>query len=617
MKRRQMLKTAAAIPMLSGEEWLRLTTALAEDGASSETFSRVRPVDAQWPSVDSWEKLNRLVEGQLIKVESPLRACREAPGSTSCKEVFKALRNPYYIGDHPALTQTSGWVDGWTSQPSVYAVAARKTGDVVAAVNFARENKLRLVVKGGGHSYQGTSCAADSLLIWTRAMNAISLDESFVGQGCEGAQMPQPAVSIGAGAIWRAAYDAVTTRAGRYVQGGGCTTVGVAGLIQSGGFGSFSKRYGLAAAGLLEAEVVTADGVVRVANACTNPDLFWGLKGGGGGSLGVVTRVTLRTRELPQFFGAVFGKITATSEAAFRELISRTLSLYSDHLLNSHWGEQILFGPGNKLEIALVFQGLNQREAENVWRPFREWLKASKRDFKIETPIKIVSGPARFLWNPVVLKTFSPDAVVMDDRPNAPAGNFYWAGDRGQVGQVLYAYRSAWLPVSLLREKDRVRLVDALFKSTRHWPMSLHFNKGLAGAPAEEIAAARDTAINPRVLDAFALAICAGGGPPAFPGIKGHEPDQTTASRVARAVASSMDELLKVIEDAGSYVSESDFFEPKWGHSFWGTNYSRLAAVKRKYDPEGLFFVHHGIGSEAWSPDGFTRLKAGERPLKP
>ena len=74
-------------------------------------------------------------------------------------------------------------------------------------------------------------------------------------------------------------------------------------LIQSGGFGSFSKHYGLAAAGLLEAEVVTADGKIRTANACTNPDLFWALKGGGGGSFGVVTKVTLRVRDLPEFRG--------------------------------------------------------------------------------------------------------------------------------------------------------------------------------------------------------------------------------------------------------------------------------------------------------------------------
>src|SRR5664279_1617302 len=93
--------------------------------------------------------------------------------------------------------------------------------------------------------------------------------------------------------MWLHAYDMVTTKGGRYVQGGGCTTVGVAGLIQGGGFGSFSKHYGLAAAALLEAEVVTADGYVRIANACNNPDLFWALKGGGGGSFGVVTKLTL------------------------------------------------------------------------------------------------------------------------------------------------------------------------------------------------------------------------------------------------------------------------------------------------------------------------------------
>ena len=291
--------------------------------------------------------LRREVRGRLITVESPLTACQTAPEGASCTEVFKALKNPYYIGDQPALTQTSGWVDAWTSAPSVYAVAAAETADVVAAVNFAREHHLRLVVKGGGHSYQGTSNSADSLLIWTRAMNGIVLHDAFVPQGCAGTLAPQPAVTVGAGAIWMHVYDAVTTQAGRYVQGGGCTTVGVAGLIQSGGFGSFSKTYGLAAAGLLEAEVVTADGAVRIANACTNPDLFWALKGGGGGSFGVVTRLTLRTRELPDYFGGVFGTIKANSETAFRRLTARIIGFYHDHLFNRHWGEQIRFEPGN------------------------------------------------------------------------------------------------------------------------------------------------------------------------------------------------------------------------------------------------------------------------------
>ena len=68
-----------------------------------------------------------------------------------------------------------------------------------------------------------------------------------------------------------------------------------------------------------------------------------------------------------------------------------------------------------------------------------------------------------------------------------------------------------------------------------------------------------------------------------------------------------MDELRKVVLDPGSYVSESNFFEQSWQQSYWGTNYPRLRAVKAKYDPTGLFFVHRGVGSEEWSPDGFTR----------
>ena len=68
-----------------------------------------------------------------------------------------------------------------------------------------------------------------------------------------------------------------------------------------------------------------------------------------------------------------------------------------------------------------------------------------------------------------------------------------------------------------------------------------------------------------------------------------------------------MDELRNLVPNAGSYVSESNFFEPNWQQSFWGTNYARLLAVKAQYDPDGLFFVHHGVGSEGWSADGFTK----------
>jgi len=69
-----------------------------------------------------------------------------------------------------------------------------------------------------------------------------------------------------------------------------------------------------------------------------------------------------------------------------------------------------------------------------------------------------------------------------------------------------------------------------------------------------------------------------------------------------------MDELRKIAPNAGSCVSETNFFERSWQQSFWGPNYPKLRAVKAKYDPADLFFVHHGVGSEDWSADGFTRL---------
>ncbi len=568
---------------------------------------RVRPSDPTWPTAESWDKLNQDVGGRLMKVSSPFAACESAADSAACQEVLKNLQNPYYIGDQLGATQTTGWVDAWISAPSAYAVAASNTADVVAAVNFARQNNLRLVIKGGGHSYQGTSNAADSLLIWTRAMNNIVMHDAFVGQGCANSQGPQPAVTIEAGAMWIDAYKVVTTMNGRYVQGGGCLTVGVTGLIQGGGFGSFSKNYGMAAAGLLEAEIVTADGEVRIANACTNPDLFWAIKGGGGGSFGVVTRVTLRTLELPAFIGIVGATIKATSDAAFRRLISQFISFYHDSLFNPHWGETVAFRQDNTLAITMLFQGLDKQHAENVWQPFLDWVTGSPLEFTLAAARTIASLPARKHWDAEFLRKNLPGLVFVDQRPGAPETHVWWASNQGEVGKFWHGYESVWLPASLLEKEQQQSLADAVFASSRHWTVALHFNKGLAGAPTDAVAAAKDTAMNPAVLDAFALAIIGGGGPPAYPGIPGHEPDLAVARKHAAEIAASMAELRKIAPDAGSYVAESNFFQQSWQQSFWGTNYPKLHAVKAKYDPAGLFFVHHGVGSEEWSADGFTR----------
>jgi len=604
MKRRDLLRTVAALPLLPGVFAAPADSAPAANSRPTRrTMRRVRPTDPEWPSPAQWDKLKQDVGGNLIKVQPLFAACAAEPQGPSCLEVLKNVRNPFYLGDQPAGTQVSGWLDAWRPAASVYAVAARSAADVAAAVNFARDNQLRLVVKGGGHSYQGTSNAPDSLLVWTRAMNAVAVHDGFVGKGCRGKQRPTPAVTVEAGAMWIDAYDAVTTRAGRYVQGGGCTTVGVAGLVQSGGFGSMSKGFGTAAAGLLEAEIVTADGVVRTVNECIDPDLYWALKGGGGGSWGVVTKLTLRTHELPEFFGSAAGTIKANSDAGFEQLIARFIGFYRDTLFNPHWGESVKIKPDNTLELSMVCQGLDNQQCANVWKPFFDWAKSSS-DFSA-SDLEAGSGRARAWWDAEARKRRGSDAMITDERSGAPAFHAWWSGDKDQVSAFLHGYESLWLPAALLRKSAEANLAGALVAASRHWEVELHFNKGLAGAPAEAIAAARSTATNPAVLDAFALAIMANGGAPPRPG---QDFDAAAAHQHARAVVEAAAELRKIVPDPGSYVSESNYFNDDWQSSFWGSNYRQLRGVKAKYDPDGLFFVHHGVGSEEWSADGFSRL---------
>ncbi|MGA9392503.1 MAG: FAD-binding protein, partial [Candidatus Sulfotelmatobacter sp.] len=176
MDRRTFLKRsgiAALGPLWVRELWGAAKNLAREPGTAgllNATHAgagiRRRPSDANWPSQAAWKRLNDEVDGNLIPVEFPIEACVKDTGSAGCHDLFNHIHNPYYIGDQPGLTQTLGWVDAWVSKPSVYVVAASNADHIAAAVNFARENDLRLVVKGGGHSYQGTSNSADSLLVW-------------------------------------------------------------------------------------------------------------------------------------------------------------------------------------------------------------------------------------------------------------------------------------------------------------------------------------------------------------------------------------------------------------------------------------------------------------------
>ena len=104
-------------------------------------------------------------------------------------------------------------------------------------------------------------------------------------------------------------------------------------------------------------------------------------------------------------------------------------------------------------------------------------------------------------------------------------------------------------------------LVEALLAASRHWSVELHFQKGLAGGSGTALAATKETATNPAVLNAFCLAIVAGESPPAFPGLKGHEPNLDAARKDARAIEAATRALKSVVPEAPAHVAESSYFK--------------------------------------------------------
>ena len=580
MRRRDFLSASLA---LAGSTMLRIPGA-----RPASAMGQITPGAPGWPSDGDWATLKQAVGGRLSPVVVP---------DVNDPSVRELLRDPFYVGDQPGLTESSGWLDAWRSEPSAYVVAAESASDVAAAIRFAVSHNLRLVVKSVGNSYLGASCAPGSLLIWTRHMNAITLHEAFTPQGSDAP--PVPAVSTGGGCIWLKAYQAVTGGLGRYVQGSGCTTVGVAGLVQGGGFGSFSKAYGLAAGSLLEAEIVTADGEIRVVNHSREPDLFWALKGGGGGTFGVVTRVTLATHDLPETAGGVSLDLRARSDEAYRRLLARFVDLYRTNLFNPHWGEQAHARPDNRLRIDMVFQGLTEDEARAAWKPLIDFANANPDDYDGRDTLMAGALPAHFWWDADVRRRYAAASVVFSHRPGASPTDFWWAGDGGQVGVFWCAYSSAWLPATLLHLKS-VGVRRRLVRGEPPLGRQPAFQQG----PRRRLANCARS--RPKHGDEPGCARCFCARHHRLRGAAGLRRYARPNPVAGGALRSRVDDAMRALRAAapatGAYVYECDYFQPNWQAAFWGSNYSRLAEIKRRYDPDGLFFVHHGVGSEDWSP---------------
>jgi FAD/FMN-containing dehydrogenase len=531
---------------------------------------------------------------RLLPVDPPIRVAGREGGID--EDALANLRNPFFIEEQPGGYHTTGWFGAFDVRSGSHAVEARSAGDIADTVRYAREHDLRLAVKGTGHDYLGRSCAPDSLLLWTHAMRRVIVSEVFTpADAPSDAERDFPAVTVEAGTRWLEVYRALLPHR-RLALGGGCTTVGAAGgFIQGGGFGSFSKVYGTAAGNVVEMEVVTADGAVVVANAHRHPDLFWALRGGGGGTFGVVSRMTYRTHPMPRTFSALAGSVRASSPSAYRRLLRAAIGLISE-LSPQHWGGGITVVPGDTIEFLMLAAGLRADDAEAAWRPFLNWIAHRPQDF--DGCPTLVTVPFERFWDDGDRDVFAPESIHRDDRSGGSRRDYWWSSNQGEVSIYWDAYQSRWIPQRLFDESPDT-IADVILDASRTWPfLFLHTNKGLAGTPDEARRRDRATSINPVAMDAGALLIAASGQQYAFPGVPGREPDLAGSAARARRIGQAMALVRAATPGSGSYVNEADFFEPDWQESFWGDNYPRLLEIKRRYDPTNLFRVHHGVGSE-------------------
>lgn len=179
----------------------------------------------------------------------------------------------------------------------IYVVNASTPAHVQAGVRFAGRHGIRLVIRSTGHDYVGRSSAGNALSIWTHHLQGLQTHDSFRPRGC-GIKINSPAVTVGAGTQMMTLYTHLNTL-NLTIVGGGGQSVSVGGYLTGGGHSLLSARYGLAADQVLEIEMVTPTGSLVVANECQNKDLFYAMRGGGGGTFGVMTSVTMLTHPTP------------------------------------------------------------------------------------------------------------------------------------------------------------------------------------------------------------------------------------------------------------------------------------------------------------------------------
>jgi FAD/FMN-containing dehydrogenase len=295
------------------------------------------------------------------------------------RQAFSAVLQPGQPGYDEARRIHNGLID---KHPAVIARCLH-TADVVAAVDFARDERLEISVRGGGHNVAGKAVNEGGLMIDLSLMKGVQVDMA------RQTVRAQPGVTIGE-------LDRATAAFGLVVPSGIVSSVGIAGLTLGGGLGWLQGKYGLAVDNLLSAEVVLASGDVVVASGATEEELFWALRGGGG-NFGIVTSFEFRAYPLVGVLGgAVLWPFAAapTIFSFFREFSADLPDDLSLQAILAHAPD----GSGAKVcGIASCHAGADGERATADLQPLRE-LGSPVADIVQQMPYPAVNTGADWVF---------------------------------------------------------------------------------------------------------------------------------------------------------------------------------------------------------------------------
>lgn len=406
--------------------------------------------------------------------------------------------------------------------------------DVIAAVNFGRDNGMDIAVRCGGHNGPGLGSVDDGLLIDLSRMRGVRVD-------------PEARTARVEAGCTQGDVDHATAAFGLAVPAGIISTTGIAGLTLSGGHGYLSRKYGLTIDNLIEADVVLADGSYVVASAEKNPDLLWALKGGGG-NFGVVTSFLFRLH----LVGMVLGGPIAWDQQHARQI----MQVYRDML------------PQMPEELS-VFLGLKKVPSTAPF-PEQHWGQricllmccyAGEEEAGRKALAPLLGKLPEPWFNWVGMMPYPALQSMFD--PLMPKGmQWYWRGD---------------FVKSLPDEAIEAHLAQAARTPSELSLMHLYpIDGAVRRVPSD--AAAWNT------RDATWSMV-----------IAGIDPNPQMAGPVSRWTKAYW-EAVHPYDMGGAYPNfmMDDEGEARIKATF-GDNYARLAAVKKRYDPANLFHVNHNI----------------------